>query len=71
MSFSLFRGCTGKPLHFMSRQRLSSAQPMALGQESFACISLEKESLPFITQLVPESMKLGIMRSMYNVTELM
>lgn len=71
MSFSLFRGRTGKPLHFMSRQRLSSAQPMALRQESLACVSLEEKALPFITQLVPESMKLGVMRPMYNVTEFM
>jgi hypothetical protein len=41
---------------------------MTLGQESFARVSLEKKPLPFISQLVPESMELGIMRPMYNVT---
>jgi hypothetical protein len=44
---------------------------MAIGQKSFACVAFVEEALPFIAQLVPEGVKLGVMRSVYNVAQLM
>jgi hypothetical protein len=70
VGFSLFSSGTGKSLHFMGWQRLSPAKTVAIGQESFACIAFVEEALPFITQLVPEGVKLGVVRSVYNVAQL-
>lgn len=43
---------------------------MALGQEPFACVSLEEKALPFVAQLVPEGVEFAVVRPMDNVAQL-
>ena len=47
----------------------ASAKLVALGEEAFACVAFSEEGLVFLAKLIPEFMKMLVMRTMDDMTE--
>lgn len=47
----------------------ASAKLMACGEETFACVSFSEEGLMFLAKLIPELVKMLVMRAMDDMTE--
>jgi hypothetical protein len=69
-SFTFLRRHPSLPAHLVERHSFA-AELLALSQETFARVAFAQEWLVFVTQLIPEVVKVGIMRSMYDMWELM
>ena len=47
----------------------ASAELMACGEETFACVAFSEEGLVFLAKLIPEFVEMLVVRAMDDMTE--